>query len=311
MGKLLGAVFLGWALGANDAANVFGPAVSTRAVRYHVAVLIAATLVMMGAWLGGRRAMESVGALGAQTPHSAFLVTLSAAVGMTFLISFRLPASSSQAVVGAILGAALARGADVDVPILVHLVRGWLLTAPVAAAVSLLFYGLMAAALRWRQPRGLVALDRIIRTALIAAGAWGAYALGANNAANVTGVFAASGLVSKTHGALIAGGSIGLGILTFGHRMMYLVGRGLVRLQPGTALVAMLAQAVTVHAFAVLGTPVSTSQALAGGAIGIGLAKGVRTINGRALLNILLGWVATPLVGAVLSFVAVKVLGSH
>ncbi|NIW24203.1 MAG: inorganic phosphate transporter, partial [Gammaproteobacteria bacterium] len=64
MAKLLGAVFLGWALGANDAANVFGPAVMSRAVRYRRAVITAAILVVLGAVLGGRRALETIGGLG-------------------------------------------------------------------------------------------------------------------------------------------------------------------------------------------------------------------------------------------------------
>ena len=60
----------------------------------------------------------------------------------------------------------------------------------------------------------------------------------------------------------------------------------------------MLAQALTVHGFASWGVPVSSSQALAGGALGLGLARGARTIGRRALVHVLLGWLVTPLAGA-------------
>ncbi len=309
MGKLWGAVFLGWALGANDAANVFGPAVMSRAVRYRNAVLTAAVLVVVGAVLGGRRALETIGALGSQTPHTALLVTLAAALGMTLLITLRMPASSSHSIVGAVIGAALAREADVDVAGVLRLVRGWIATPVLACTLAFAWTLLVSASLRSGVARRLGTLDPFIRISLWLVGAWGSYALGANNAANVTGVFVASGLVSTSQAAWVAGGSIALGILTFGRRMMHLVGRNLVRLEPQTALIAMLAQALTVHLFAVWGVPVSASQALAGAVLGVGLAKGVRTINRRAFTNILLGWIGTPLVGALLAYALIEVFG--
>jgi PiT family inorganic phosphate transporter len=309
LGALLGAVLVGWALGANDAANLFGPAVSTRAISYRTSVITAAICVVLGAWLGGARALGAVGALGAQTVHSALLVSVSAACAMSILLVLRLPASSSQAVVGAIVGVGVARGSGFDAAGLARLASGWLLTPVCAALVSLVLYGILSWIARRRPPRGLVNLDRSIQLLLYVAGAWGAYALGANNAANVTGVFVASGLVTTPVAALIAGVSIALGILTFGRRMVDLMGRDLVQLDPPTALVAMLAQALTVHAFALRGMPVSSSQALAGGVLGIGLAKGVRTIDAGTLLQVLSGWLATPLAAGLLGWLAVHVFG--
>ena len=309
MAKLLGAVFLGWALGANDAANVFGPAVMSRAVRYRRAVVTAALLVVLGAALGGGRGLETIGALGPQTALTALLVTLAAALGMTLLIALRMPASSSHAIVGAVIGAAWARQANVDVDGVLRLVRGWVSTPVLACVLAWGWTLLVSLGLRSGVARRLGTLDSFIRLALWVVGAWGSYALGANNAANVTGVFVASGTLSTAQAAWLAGGSIALGILTFGRRMMQLVGRNLVRLEPQTALIAMLAQALTVHLFAVWGLPVSASQALAGAVLGVGLAKGVRTINPRALTNILLGWLGTPLVGALFAYVLVEIFG--
>jgi len=309
VGALLGALLLGCALGANDAANLFGPAVATRALPYRWSALTAAACVLAGACLGGAPALDAVGGLGAQTPHSACLVTLSAALAMSALLAARLPASSSQAVVGAIVGVGLSRGSGLQGQGIVRLVAGWIAAPLGAALVALALHAALATLLRRRGRGSLVALDRSVSLALFAAGAWGAFALGANNAANVTGVFVASGLVGPRAAVLVAGSSIAIGILGFGRRMLELVGRDLVRLDPPAALVAMLSQAIAVHAFAARGMPVSSSQALTGGVLGIGLAKGVRTIDGRTLLQVLSGWIATPLAAGLLGWLAVQVLG--
>lgn len=308
MEKLLGAALLGGALGANDAASVFGPAVSSRAVRYRTATLIAAVCVVLGAWLGGEAAIQALAAVGAQTPRSALAVTLAAAAGMILLIALRMPASSSQAVLGAIVGGGLATGSSIDFTIVRRLVEGWVLTPVIACATAAVLYvGLIA--LTRRLPRqGLAHLDAFVRSALLVAGGWGAYALGANNAANVTGVFAASGMLTSDEAGLLAGGTIMLGMIGFGKHLMFLVGRRLVQLEPPSALVVMLGQALVVHHFALRGIPVSMSQALAGGALGIGLIKGARTIHTWTLLRILVGWIATPLVGGVLAYLLVQVV---
>ena len=61
---------------------------------------------------------------------------MSAALGMTVLILFRMPASGSQAILGAIVGGALARGSTLDAEIVTRLVRGWALTPALAAGIA-------------------------------------------------------------------------------------------------------------------------------------------------------------------------------
>ncbi len=101
--------------------------------------------------------------------------------------------------------------------------------------------------------------------------------------------------------------SIALGILTFSKNVMSTVGSRLVQLDAFSALVAVLAEAITVHIYAVVGVPVSTSQAIVGAVLGIGLFKGVKTINRRTLFNILSGWLCTPLIAGLICFLAGKI----
>jgi PiT family inorganic phosphate transporter len=161
-------------------------------------------------------------------------------------------------------------------------------------------YQVLRAPANWLAHR-LVTFDLVMKVGLVLAGCYGSYALGANNAANVTGVFVGSGLMSVKTGTLVAGLSIAFGIVTYSKPVMMMVGRGIFRMNAFSALVVVLAEALTVHFYAVVGVPVSTSQAVVGAVLGVGLLKSVETIRVRAVVGVLSGWVATPAVSAVCS----------
>jgi len=114
----------------------------------------------------------------------------------------------------------------------------------------------------------------------------------------VTAVFVGAGMLNVSAAALIGGLSIGLGILTFSRGVMDTVGKKLVRLDPFSALVVVLAHAITVHIYALIGVPVSTSQAVIGAVLGVGIIKGVNTIKRRTLVHIFLAWFITPFVAS-------------
>ena len=175
----------------------------------------------------------------------------------------------------------------------------WLGTPVGGAGFTVLFYYSFRYIFRKWRP-SLFICDPVITLLLIICGCYGAYALGANNVANVTAVFVGAGHLSITTATLIGGLSIGLGILTFSKRVMATVGTRLVRLDPFSALVVLLAEAITVHFYTFVGVPVSTSQAVIGAVVGIGLLKGMRTVSTRTLLSILSGWLLTPLIAAAL-----------
>ncbi len=88
---------------------------------------------------------------------------------------------------------------------------------------------------------------------------------------------------------------------------MLTVGSRLVQLSSFSAFVAVIAMAVTVHFYAQLGVPVSTSQAIVGAVLGIGLLKGVKTINRRTVVRIIFGWVNTPLIAGLVCWTAGKI----
>lgn len=310
--NLLGGVFLGWSLGANDASNIFGTAVTSRMVRFSTAAVLASVFVVVGAVAEGAAGMATLSGLGSQSLASATLVTVATALAVTLLTLLKLPVSTSQAVVGAILGRGL-HAADVEFVGLGKVLVCWVGTPVGAMVVSALGY----LGLRWLVRTfkvSFIRLDGYLRLGLILAGCYGAYALGANNVANVTGVFMGLGLFGL-HGsaealalALVGSISIAFGICTFSYRVMTTVGKSLYELDAFTAFVAVAAHAVTVHFYAMVGVPVSTSQAIIGAVLGIVVVRGIHLLDYRPLLKILSGWFATPLIAGLFAFVGAQLL---
>ena len=294
MWSLLGGIFLGWSLGANDAANAFGSAVSSKMIKFWTAALLAALFVLLGALFEGRAGIETLQGLTNMTLKQAVVSSVAAAITVTIMTFLKLPVSTSQAVVGTILGMGF-YNREIDLMGLGKVVACWFGTPIGGLCIAAVLYKIMAAFYN-RARIDLFGSDMLLKSALVIVGSYAAYALGANNVANVTAVFVGAGTLTIFSAALIGGLSIGFGILTGSRRVMETVGRKLVRLDPFSALVVVLAEAITVHLFTMVGVPVSTSQALIGAVIGVGLIKGIKTVSKRTLRNILLGWFLTPMV---------------
>ena len=296
MFSLLGGIFLGWSLGANDASNVFGSAVASRMLRFKTAAVLASVFVLLGALLQGQGGIETLKGLTQLTYKHAVVSSVAAAVTVTIMTILGLPVSVSQAVVGAILGIGLLNK-QLNVLGLGKVVTCWFGT-PVGGLVIAVIVYKMLAILYNNLKINLFQSDKLLRLALIAAGAYGAYSLGANNVANVTAVFVGAGYLSLFSAVLVGGLSVGLGILTFSKRVMETIGSKLVKLDSFSALVVIFAEAVTVHFYTFVGVPVSTSQAMIGAVLGVGIVKGINTVSRRTLANILLGWFLTPVVAS-------------
>ena len=84
---------------------------------------------------------------------------------------------------------------------------------------------------------------------------------------------------------------------------MMTVGKGITPLDEYAALIAALSGAITVEIFTQVGVPVSSSQAIVGGVVGVGLIKGAETVNKRTLIEIGIGWIFTPISAGIISYV--------
>ena len=327
---LTSGLFLGWSLGANDAANIFGTAVGSKMIRFRTAALVASIFVIIGATLQGGGTTQTLSQLGSVNAlPGAFTVALAAAIVVFLMTKALLPVSTTQAIVGAIIGWNLFTGNSTDVKTLTTILTTWVVSPVIGAIFSALFYILLRALLKKLQLHVIV-LDVFIKWALIIVGAFGAYSLGANNIANVMGVFAASapdvvidmGLF-RLDGLqvlfLLGGIAIALGIITYSKGLMMQVGNGIMALSAEAAIVAVFSQAVVLFIFSSTAfseflqgiglppiplVPVSSSQVIVGSIIGIGMIKGVNEIKFKTIKGILYGWVLTPIAAGFLSFFA-------
>ncbi len=304
MFSVLGGIYFGWSLGANDAANVFGTAVHTRVLRFWVAILLLAIFVMIGSVLEGPKCMALMGKVASIPMDRVMTITIAAAITMTILTILAIPSSSSQAIMGSVLGSAF-MGGNPDLSVVLKAVICWIGTPVGAALVAYIIY--RAADLFFKR-LGPSRFDLVIKAGVVVSGCYAAYALGANNVANVTGVYVAAGLLTPVIAAVIGGASIVLGAATFSKRVMETVGAKITLLGPLSGWIAILAEAITIHFYTQLGVPVSSSQAIVGAVVGIGLVRGIQAVNKKMLIQIAIGWVVTPLVAGMLAFIGALLL---
>ena len=326
---LTSGLFLGWALGANDAANVFGTAVGTKMVSWKTAAVICALFVVLGAVISGAGTSQTLGKLGAISAlPGAFMTALSAAIAVYSMTKSGLPVSTSQAIVGAIVGWNLFSGNPTDPSTLTKILVTWVLCPILAAIIAVILFKALRVAGKHAKLH-LIRSDAYTRSALIVAGAMGAYALGANNIANVVGVFipaqplpllqVGAFAFSSTQQLFLLGGlAIALGVFTYSKGVMMTVGNQLGRLSATAALVAVLSHSIVLFMFASRGleawlasnglptiplVPVSSSQAMVGAVVGISIMQGMVGIRWSVLGRIVFGWIATPIAAGLISFI--------
>jgi len=304
MWKIISGIFLGWTLGSNDSANIFGTGVAAKIIRYRSAIILTSVFVILGALVEGEKCFATVGKLSHLTPESAFCAALAAGITMFFLTYLALPSSASQAIIGAILGASVVSGIP-DLSKVYKILACWILAPIAAVIISFVLYHLIGFFIA----RYMISPQKrsfFIFWGLIFAGCFGAYALGSNNVANVTGVYVGSGLLTPFEGLLVGSFSIASGVLTYSKKVMMTVGKEITPLDEYAAFIAALSGAITVELFTQVGVPVSSSQAIVGGVAGVGLVKGVRTVNKRTLTGIGIAWISTPISAGIISYVLLK-----
>src|SRR4030042_7035864 len=319
---LTSGLFLGWSLGANDASNVFGSAVGSKMLTFRKAAIIASVAVILGAVIQGAGTSDTLGKLVVVNAlGGSFTLALAAAITVYVMTKFSLPVSTTQAIVGAIIGWNIFTGNKTDSGILSKIVATWI-SGPVLGAIFAVLLYILLTKIKKASRIHLFRFESFLRTGLIIAGAFGAYSLGANNIANVMGVFVPAfslqeidlgifTLLSSQQLFLLGGIVVAVGIITYSRKVMETVGDNIVELSSEAALVVVLAQSLVLFTFSSSGlsdffvriglppipmVPVSSSQVIVGCVIGIGLYKGARNINFRLLGEIGIGWIATPVI---------------
>jgi len=296
---LIPAILLGWSLGSNNSSNIFGPAVVSGLVSYKRAIIISAFFVLVGSVVGGRNGLNTLGALTNLNVELLSLALFCAFLTMILMSFIGLPTSATQAVVGALIGISILKG-EFNSAILTRIFISWIFTPIGALIFAFILYRLLA--LIFRKFLGVTTQDRFLKILTWIAICYSAYSLGANNVANVTGVFA-NVLFTPFLLLIIGGSSIAVGILSTNQKVLYTVGKGIIELDHFSSSVSILGAGVTLWIYSLIGIPISAAQATIGAIVGVGLAAGTRTFDTNTIMKVIFGWVGTPMISGIISLI--------
>ncbi|MGH8401756.1 MAG: inorganic phosphate transporter [Gammaproteobacteria bacterium] len=162
-------------------------------------------------------------------------------------------------------------------------------------------------------------VERVFGILMVSTACCMAFAHGSNDVANAVGPVAAivavaqSGVVNNNVGIsiwiLVLGGvGIVVGLATFGRHVIATVGREITDLTPSRGFAAELAAASTIVVASSTGMPISTTHTLVGAILGVGFARGIAAINLQVVRTIILSWIVTVPIGALLSVLIFNII---
>jgi inorganic phosphate transporter, PiT family len=290
--------------GFHDTANAVATSVSTRALSPRLAVLIAAIANLAGAFVTTAVA-KTVGQGIIDTGLANEKTVLAALVGAIVwnLITWwlGLPSSSSHALIGGLVGAAIAQSglAGVQWHGLVHNVAipGVIAPAVAFAGAFLLLLGIYWVFV-WMTP-GFA--NRTFRLGQLASGTWVAFTHGANDAQKTMGVIALalfeaghlSHFYIPTWVIVAAGLTIGAGTYVGGWRIMRTLGQRVFKMEPESGFAAQITAGVTIYTATRLGYPLSTTHVISGSVLGAGATKRLSAVRWGVAGNIVTAWILT------------------
>ena len=296
--------YVGWNIGANDTANCIGTTVGCGLLSFKRAVILVAVFVILGAMLQGHHVMHTIGK-GIVKADMNYLAVCVALICSGFFVTlatfYRIPTSTSQAIVGGVVGIGLATGAEVDYPKLIIIAESWIVCPLLVMGLA---FGLMhlTRLVLGRFNTSSPLSQHALGSLAIMSACYVAYSMGANNAGNAVGPVANLNLFPPKVLLLIGGLSIAVGAYTYGSKVADTVGKGITPLDIPSAFVAQISSAFGMHLFSMFGIPVSTSSAIVGAVVGVGLVKGAKAISKKTILTILTGWVLTPTLACLTSY---------
>ncbi|MEZ5141574.1 MAG: inorganic phosphate transporter [Acidimicrobiales bacterium] len=319
------AVAFGFALtnGFHDAANAIAALVATRVATPGRAVVMAAVFNVLGPLLVGGAVADTVAGI-VEVPADQTITVVGAALTGAVawnLATWRLglPSSSSHALVGALVGAAVVDAGWSAVTwggfhgIEPYGVLGVLAVLVISPILGLLAGAALDALARRATRRATRRADVVVRGGQWVASASLAFSHGANDAQKTIGVVAlllvAGGqipsLAAPTWVKLASGLVLTLGTAMGGWTIVRTIGRRIYRVRPLDGLVTQAGSAAVIFGSSLVGAPVSTTQVVASSVVGSGIGRHRwRHIRWRVVQEMGLAWLITLPVSAVLAIVA-------
>ncbi len=287
-----------WSIGSHYTGACMGMPHALGAVSARGALALMAPLALAGAALASGGVATTVGRkLVDETPTRAGeVVIVAVAFAVTALYNrVRIPTSTIQLLVGAVVGTAVGAAAGVQWRTIATLAAIWVAAPPVAAMLGF---------------AGGRAFRRVTRVGglLLAVGCAASFAVGANDVALASGALVGPGVLGAHAAGALCGAGIALGVLVTGRGLLDRVAFDIVEIDRPTATAAQLVQAAVILVAVSFGYFTSMNQAL------VGAMAGARpsAVDRRVLLGIVRGWATGPPVSfalALLAALAVRAAG--
>ncbi len=290
--------------GFHDTANAVATSVSTRALSPRMAVLVAALANLAGAFVTTAVA-KTVGKgiidTGLATEETILAALLGAITWNLLTWWFGLPSSSSHALIGGLVGAALAQSGSTGVNwhglahnVVIPGVIAPTLAFAAAFVLLLAIYWLLV----WITP-GVA--NRTFRLGQLVSGTFMAFTHGANDAQKTMGVIAlalfTSGKIDSfyipTWVKVSAGVAIAAGTYVGGWRIMRTLGQRVFSMEPPSGFAAQATAGATIWAATKYGYPLSTTHVISGAVMGAGATKRFSAVRWGVAGNIVMAWILT------------------
>jgi PiT family inorganic phosphate transporter len=305
--------------GFHDAANSIATVVSTRVLSPKVAVVWAAFFNFAAFAVLGTHVAKTIGKgvidSNAVTPHILLAAVVGAIVWNLITWWLGLPTSSSHALIGGFVGAALvgAGPSSVLVPGLIKIAQFIVISPLVGMALGWFFMMLMYFIFRNSTPRRV---DKLFRRLQLFSAAAFSLGHGGNDAQKTMGIITVA-LYSTGHltgefevplwVVLSAHAAIGLGTMVGGWRIVKTMGMKLTKLQPIGGFCAETAGALTLFGATLTGIPVSTTHTITGAIVGVGSTRRLSAVKWGIAGRIVWAWFLTIPASAFMSAVALYI----
>ena len=291
--------------GFHDTANVVATSISTGAARPGVAIAFAAILNFVGAFISiSVAATVANDVVNAEfvTPTVVFAGLIGAIAWNLITWYFGLPSSSSHALIGGVVGSAVA-ASGFEAVLADGLVGKVLVPAVVAPILAFLVAGIAIGAVYrivGRQRPGTV--TRGFRYGQIVSGGLLALAHGTNDAQKTMGVITLALIANGTLAAdadpplwviVSAASAIALGTYSGGWRIIKTTGTRIIKMDAAQGFSAQGAGSAVILASTHFGFPLSTTHVINGGVMGAGAGKRVSAVRWGVAGNIMMAWLLT------------------
>jgi len=293
--------------GFHDTANAIATSISTRVLAPRVAILMAAILNFVGAFVSTNVA-KTIGSDVASSSSLTSVVVMSALLAAIFwnLLTwyYGLPSSSSHALIGGLIGAAVAGAGTFNVLKLAGIIK-IVLSLILSPIIGFILAYLLGLGLIWLF-RGFIPAQVTTTSRWLqrASAAFVAFSHGSNDAQKTMGVITAAVLVYQFGSTptnfevpiwviILSATSMGLGTSFGGWRIIKTMGMHIVKLRPLDGFAAESSSAVTIISASLLGLPVSTTHVIAGSIMGVGARQRLSAVRWGVAGNMIMAWVVT------------------